>query len=197
VPTTYRGDVHDRSHARHNLLATLTPEQEEVLIAFRQLPRLILDDLLVMAREFLNPRLSRSGLHRMLKRRKVPTLAELARKDAGEGEKPRHKPCKDYEPSYVHIDIKHLPQMPDEKQKHYLYVAINRATRWVYLDVRRSQSAQDARAFMKRVKAKAPFKIQMVLTDNGKSFTDRFTRAGERKPNGRHLFGQECHAHGI
>jgi len=28
---------------------------------------------------------------------------------------------------------------------------------------------------MKQVEKKAPFKIQTVLTDNGKSFTDRFT----------------------
>ena len=83
------------------------------------------------------------------------------------------------------MDIKHLPQMPDEEQKRYLYVAIDRATRWVYLEVRRSQSAKETKAFMKRVEWKAPFTIQTVLTDNGKSFTDRFTRAGERKPSGR------------
>lgn len=193
----YRDDVHDRSHTRHNLLATLTTEQEEVLIATREFLRLGLDDLLIVAREFLNPRLSRSGLHRMLKRREVPTLAELARQDASGDDKPRHKPFKDYEPGYVHIDIKHLPQMPDEQQKRYLYVAIDRATRWVYLEIRSSQSAKDARAFMKQVEEKAPFKIQTVLTDNGKSFTDRFTRAGERKPSGRHAFDQECQAHGI
>ena len=50
---------------------------------------------------------------------------------------------------------------------------------------------------MKQVEKKAPFKIQTVLTDNGKSFTDRFTRTGERKPSGRHPFDQECLAHGI
>lgn len=49
----------------------------------------------------------------------------------------------------------------------------------------------------KRVEAKAPFNIQTVLTDNGKSFTDRFTRAGERKPSGRHFVDQACKAHGI
>jgi len=58
-------------------------QQEEVLIAARAFLRLGLDDLLVVAREFLTPRLSRSGLHRMLKRREVPTLAELVRQDAG------------------------------------------------------------------------------------------------------------------
>lgn len=36
-----------------------------------------------------------------------------------------------------------------------------------------------------------------MLTDNGKSFTDRFTRTGERKSSGRHLFDQAWQAHGI
>lgn len=97
----YRDDVHDRPHTRRNLLATLTPEQEEIVIAAREFLRLGLDDLLIVAREFLNPRLSRSALHRMLKRREVQTLAELARQDAGDDHKPRHKPFKDYEPGYV------------------------------------------------------------------------------------------------
>lgn len=87
--------------------------------------------------------------------------------------------------------------MPDEQQKRYLYIAIDRTTRWVYLEIKRSQPAKDARAFMKQVKEKAPFKIQAVLTGNGKSFTDRFTRAGKRKPSGTHAFDQECHVHGI
>ena len=66
----------------------------------------------------------------MLKWREAPTLAELARQDIGGDEKPRHKPFKDYESGYVHIDIKCLPQMPDEDQKRYLYFAIDRATIW-------------------------------------------------------------------
>lgn len=193
----YRDDVHDRPHTRRNLLATLTPEQEEIVIAAREFLRLGLDDLLIVAREFLNPRLSRSALHRMLQRREVQTLAALARQDAGDDHKPRHKPFKDYEPGYVHIDIKHLPQMPDEQQKRYLYVAIDRATRWVYLEIKNSQSSKDAQAFMTRVEEKAPFKIHTVLTDNGKSFTDRFTRAGERQPSGHHPFDQVCQKKGI
>lgn len=109
-----------------------------------------------MAREFLNPRLSRSGLHCMLKRREASTLAKLARQDTGGDEKPRYKPFKDYELGYcVHIDIKHLPQMPDEQQKPYLYVIIDRSRRWAYLEVRDSQSEKDARTFMKRVEEKA------------------------------------------
>ncbi|PID49901.1 MAG: hypothetical protein CR991_04250 [Proteobacteria bacterium] len=45
------------------------------------------------------------------------------------------KTFKDYEPGYVHVDIKYLPNRPDDAQKHYLLVAIDRAARWVYLEV--------------------------------------------------------------
>lgn len=82
--------------------------------------------------------------------------------------------------------------MPDEQQKRYLYVAIDRATRWVYLEVRCSQATKEAQAFIRQVEQKAPFKIRTVLTDNAKCFTDRFTRVGERKPSGDHAFDQEC-----
>ncbi|MGO2132710.1 MAG: hypothetical protein ACTH3D_07415 [Halomonas sp.] len=44
--------------------------------------------------------------------------------NAGDDKKPRHKPLKDYALGYMHIDIKHLTQMPDEEQKRYLHVAI-------------------------------------------------------------------------
>ncbi|SDN95016.1 hypothetical protein SAMN04487957_102482 [Halomonas shengliensis] len=89
----------------------------------------------------------------MLKRREVLTLA---RQDAGGGEKPRHKPFKDHEPGYVHTNIKHLPQVPDEQQKRYLYDAIDRAMHRGHLKVRHSQSAKYARAFIKRVEEKVP-----------------------------------------
>ncbi|SFU97577.1 Integrase core domain-containing protein [Halomonas korlensis] len=36
-----------------------------------------------------------------------------------------------------------------------------------------------------------------MLTENGNSFTDRFTRAGERKSSGRYPFDQECQTYGI
>lgn len=41
------------------------------------------------------------------------------------------------------------------------------------------------------------FKIEKVLTDNGKEFTDRFAANGERTPTGKHPFDQVCQANGI
>ncbi len=179
----HRDDVYDRPHTRHNLLATLNREQEEVLIAARTFLRLGLDKLLVVAREFLHLPLSRAALHRMLKRWQVPALAELVRQDQ-EDNKQAPKAFRDYEPGYLHNDIKYLPQMPYETQRRYLFVAIDRATLWVYLEVRSSKSAKDAEAFFHRVIDKMPFKVQKVLTNNGKCFTGRFTSGGEQKPTG-------------
>lgn len=51
--------------------------------------------------------------------------------------------------------------------------------------------------FFRRVVEKAPFKIQKVLTDNGKRFTDRFTSGGERNPTGQRPFDQAWAEHHV
>jgi hypothetical protein len=43
--------------------------------------------------------------------------------------KPAHGTFKAYEPGYLHIDLKYLPQMADEDRRRYLFAAIDRATR--------------------------------------------------------------------
>ena len=44
-----------------------------------------------------------------------------------------HKAFKSYEPGFVHMDVKYLSQMQDEAKQRYLFVAIDRATRWVFV----------------------------------------------------------------
>ncbi|GAA3893243.1 IS481 family transposase [Halomonas cibimaris] len=192
----YRTTQYDRSHTRHNLLTTLSPAQEEIVVALREYLRLSLDDLLTVAREFLHPDLSRSALERLMKRRELPSLAHLRQQEQA-AQAPPHKPFKRYEPGYIHVDVKYLPQMPDESRKRYLFVAIDRATRWVYLEVREHQSAHDAEVFLRHVREKAPFNIKTLLTDNGKCFTDRFAAGGERRPTGKHKVDRLCESHAI
>ena len=192
----YRTTQHDRSHTRHHLLTTLSPAQEEIVVALRESLRLSVDDLLTVAKEFLHPDLSRSALERLLKRRGLPSLATLNKQEKA-AQKPPYKPFKDYEPGYVHVDVKYLPKMPDEDQRRYLLVAIDRATRWVYLEVRQHQSANDAEVFLHHVREQAPFKIKTLLTDNGKCFTDRFAAGGERRPTGKHRVDQFCEHHAV
>jgi transposase InsO family protein len=59
------------------------------------------------------------------------------------------------------------------------------------------KTAQGTHDFLKRLAQACPFRIEKILTDNGKEFTDRFTAQGEREPTGRHRLGQACAEQGI
>lgn len=189
-----RDDVEDRSHRPKKLSTTLSEAQEIVVVGLRELLLLPLDDLLVITREFINAEVSRSGLDRCLRRHGVSRLSDLLPKVEGEATPP--KTFKDYEPGFVHIDIKYLPQMPDETQRRYLFVAIDRATRWVYLRIYADQSERSSVDFLRRVRQAAPMKIVKLLTDNGSQFTDRFT-SQTKQATGRHAFDLTCAELGI
>lgn len=188
-----RDSVHDRSHTPHRLQTTLTPAQETVVVELRKILLLPLDDLLAVVHEFLNPNVSRSGLDRCLRRHRVSRLSDLKPKAA----KPAHKPFKAYEPGYLHIDVKYLPQMADEDRRRYLFVAIDRATRWVFVRIYPAKTAANARRFLRDLNRAAPMKVTRVLTDNGKEFTDRLFGLRSRPATGAHEFDSLCVELGI
>ena len=188
-----RDGVHDHSHTAHRLQTTLTPAQEAVAVALRKALLLPLDDLLSVVREFLNPNVSRSGLDRCLRRHGVSKLRDLTPK----APKPAHKPFRAYEPGYLHVDVKYLPQMPDEQRRRYLFVAIDRATRWVFVRIYPAKTAANARRFLRDLERAAPMKITRVLTDNGKEFTDRLFGLRKRAATGNHEFDRLCADLGI
>ena len=202
-----RESQEDASHRPHTLHTTLNVVQEFIAVELRRTLWLSLDDLLAVMRELVNPKVSRSGLDRCLRRHGVSSLAQLRRERDAENppEAQPKKTFKDYEPGFVHVDIKYLPQMPDETQRRYLFVGIDRATRWVYLEILSDKGAENAAGFLKRLTDKAPFIIVKVLTDtcpehsrrDGKEFTDRFAPGGERTPTGTHEFDQVCAQNGI
>ena len=124
---TWRTGCKQRSHLRKRALRKTLPVS--------------LDDLLAVMREFLNPDVSRSGLDRCLRRHGVGNLRDLKAKVA----RPRYSGFKAYEPGYLHIDVKDLPQMADQTSRRYLFVAIDRATRWVFIRIYSSKTAANAR----------------------------------------------------
>ena len=71
------GTIHDGSHTRKNLLATLSPAQGAIVIELRRTLLLPLDDLLTVVHKFIHPDLSRSALDRCLRRNGVSRLADL------------------------------------------------------------------------------------------------------------------------
>lgn len=149
-----RDDVQDRSHRAHTLHTTLSAAQEAIVLALRQSLYLPLDDLLFVTRQHINPDVSRSGIARLLKREGMSRLEDVIPKAEGETITPK-KTCKDYEPGFIHIDIKYLPQMPDETSRRYLFVAIDRATRWVFMHIYSDMTDKSSVDFLHRLKLAA------------------------------------------
>ena len=202
----HRDTVHDLSHTPHHLQTTLTPAQEAVAVVLRKTLLVPLDDLLAVVREFLNPEVSRSGLDRCLRRHGVGNLRDLQAKSP----RPQHKAFKAYAPGYLHIDVKYLPQMADETTRRYLFVAIDRATRWVFIRIYKSKTAANARRFLRDLERACPMRIRTVLTDRaigtplvretmarGKEFTDRLFGLRKRAATGKHEFDLLCTDLGI
>lgn len=120
-----REDTQDASHRPHRMQTTLSPAQEALVVELRRTVLLSLDDLVAVTRAHIHPEASRAAIWRPLKREGVSRLADLM--PAEEGAAAPVKTFKDYAPGYLHIDLKELPQMPDESAKSYLCVAIDRA----------------------------------------------------------------------
>lgn len=78
-----------------------------------------------------------------------------------------HKKFKEYKPEYLHIDTS---EIRISKKKYYLFVAIDRATRYAYVEVHDNKTSATATMFLKNVLQQYPFKIQKILTDNGVEF---------------------------
>jgi transposase InsO family protein len=188
-----RDGVQDRSHTPHRLQTTLTPAQEAVAVALRKTLLVSLDDLLSVVREFLNPNASRSGLDRCLRRHGVGNLRDLKAR----APQPKRSSFKAYETGYIHIDVKYLPQMADESSRRYLFVAIDRATRWVFIRVFNAKTAANARRFLRDLERACPMRIRTILTDNGKEFTDRLFGLRKRAATGEHEFDTLCTELGI
>jgi Integrase core domain len=171
-----------------SLELSLTPWEEALVIELRRSLALPLDDIVKAMRRYLNPELSRSAIHRCLQRHgisarltpdKAPVVAYHTDAPAG----------------FTHIDVKYLP--PLDRLRSYAYVAIDRATRFVYLEILPNRRAITTAGFLTRF----PLKVHTILTDNGSEFTDRFAvdKKGKPhdKPSGQHPFDRACASHRI
>jgi transposase InsO family protein len=154
------------------------PEEERAIVcALRRATGFPLDDLTFIVSHFL-PHLNRDAVYRILKAEGLNRLppAERTRKS--------HSAFRAYEVGFVHIDVKPLPKLQDRgrlTRKRYLYVAIDRASRYVHLAVKDDETAASAVAFLDEARAALPFRITHVLTDRGSCFTaDGFEHACEQ-----------------
>jgi transposase InsO family protein len=167
--------VQDRSSRPKRLAWRMSEEERAIICAVRRATGFPLDDLTFVLRHFL-PHLNRDSIYRVLKaeglNRRPPKPAVQPRKGQGT--------FKDYDLGFVHIDVKHLPKLrtaDGEIRKRFLYVAIDRCSRFVHLDVYDAENAANAITFLKATRKAFPFRITHVLTDRGSCFTaDDFER---------------------
>jgi transposase InsO family protein len=161
----------------------LSLEEEAIIVAFRRHTLLPLDDCLYSLQATI-PHLSRSSLHRCLKRHGISRLPEV------EGDKPAKKKFKRYPIGYFHIDI---AEVRTEEGKLYLFVAIDRTSNFAFVQLVEKAGKMAAAAFLRDLLKMVPYVIHTILTDNG----IQFTNLAHHKHAGIHIFDRVCAEHGI
>ena len=157
-----RTSVADRPTGPKEARSTvLTLEQEAVVVAFRRHTLLPLDDCLYALQPSL-PHLTRSSLHRCLQRHGISQLPQV------EGEASVKRKFKSYPIGYFHIDI---AEVRTEQGKLYLLVAIDRTSKFAFVEVHEKVARRTAADFLRHLIAAIPYKVHTVLTDNGTHFT--------------------------
>jgi transposase InsO family protein len=165
--------------------SVLTELDEAVIVQARTKTLLPLDDLYDLLLPLVQA-LTRSNLHRCLQRNGISRLDDLLPAD----EKAKHKGFKKYDPGYLHIDT---AQINLGRDKWYLFVAIDRATRYVYLELHGDKTMATSSAFLKAALAQYPFKVEKVLTDNGAEFSYNLLPEDKKPKDGKvHAFDKAC-----
>lgn len=107
------------------------------------------------------PKLTRSNLRRCLQHHGLSRLP----KELNERVK---KPFKNYPIGYMHVDI---TELLTDSGKQYLFVAIDRATKYFYIELYERMTMDNAVQFLKNLNKDCVFKLTHILTDNGAQFT--------------------------
>ncbi len=175
-----RDFLNDKSSRPKRIHYALTPLEKELIKVVRTMTWMELDDLADTIVDII-PNANRSNIYRTLKAFDINRVPQEQKEKA--------KKFKEYEPGYLHIDVTYLPKF--DKQKYYLFVAIDRATRLLYYKVYENKTAANAVSFLKECKEFFPFYLTHILTDNGLEFTDKWAR-GKGFVSGNHKFDVEC-----
>jgi len=137
----------------------LTPEEEAIIVAFRRHTLLPLDDCLYALQATI-PRLTRSSLHRCLARHGVSRLPEV------EGSRKPKKKFRCYPIGYFHID---LAEVRTAEGKLYLFVAIDRTSKFAFVELVERADMRAAAAFLPG-------------TDSSRSLSDPYRADRQRNP---------------
>ena len=132
-----RTTVGDRSHRPNRLMTSLSVVEETLVCELRTSLQLPLDDIVEAMRRCINAKVSRSAIHRCLHRHAMSQRKKPDRPGVG---------IFQTTVGFIHMDLKHLPAL--ERRKSYVFVAIDRVTRYVYVEIHRRRDAKTSAAFL-------------------------------------------------
>jgi hypothetical protein len=143
-----RTDTTDAAMGPKEVRSTvLTPEQQAVIVTFRKLTLLALDDCLYALQPSI-PCLTRSSLHRCLQCHGISRLVDTT------GEKLQKKRFKSYPIGYFHIDI---AEVQTEQGRLYLFVGIDRTSKYAYAELHEKATRMTARDFLTGLITAVPY----------------------------------------
>jgi transposase InsO family protein len=173
----------------------LSVNEEALILAFRRHTLLPLDDCLYALQATI-PHLTRSSLHRLFQRHGINRLPHLENE-------PERQRFKAYPLGYIHID---LAEVWTEEGKLYLFVAIDRVSKFAFAEWHDRATHRIAADFLRRLIERLPFHVHTVLTDNGFHFTaphgswsvaEIRAMLDRQQPFRAHAFDLACAQHGI
>ena len=155
--------------------------EEELVCALRIELGLPLDDITEVMRPVVNAKLSRSAIHRCLKRHGISARQQADRPAVGAFELAGV--------GFIHIDLKHLPALQRRP--------MSRSTAPPATSIWRSPQAR--RSDRSCIPAALPRRLPAAGAHHGIEFTDRFAVDKKNKPldrpTSKHTFDQVCAAH--
>lgn len=184
-----RANPNDAVIDRRNACSTsLTLEEENMVISFRRHSMLPLDDCLY-ALQISIPHLTRSSLHRCLKRNGISRIPNI-----GFGGMANNR-CF---PRQIGVFVISLTELRTARGNLYLYAATDQCSKFTFAQVVQQPDDSAAVSFLDALAAAIPYKIHIVLTSNHVQSTfpiryDKASIAYFSTPR----FDQRCAHHGI
>lgn len=178
--------IEDKSNRPLTIHYALSKAEERIILKIRDHLLLSLDDLVDALSPYMK-NLKRTNCYRILlrNRRNVFTHKEIIKR----------KEFKTYLPGFLHIDIFDLPKI--ENTKAYCFLAVDRATRMLFLAVYPDKTKESAGDFLIKCLKYFPFSIHTILTDNGRQFTMKGQQSFGHKSTTGTLFEIICEIAGI
>jgi len=180
--------LEDKSSRPHRLNTTLTPEQEELICFERKQFKKTIEDIFFTLQDRI-ANLYPMKIYRCLKRYNLAVLP----KEFIDAER-RIKRFRRYGIGYLHIDLLYAPKI--NKERSYIYTAIDRVSKIVYVMVGKSKTKTCGVLFLKQALKFYPYKINYILTDNGLEFSYKALPKG-KKTKKIHPFDRICQEHKI